>query len=131
MSQTPAPCPEVTVFYDGSCPLCTAEIGFYRRRRGAERLAWVDVSACPATALAPGLSRDQAMRRFHVADARGRLVSGGRAFAILWTALPAFAWLGRLFRARPLAWLIDRAYDHFLVWRPRLQALARRAAAGR
>jgi hypothetical protein len=26
----------VTVFYDGACPLCATEIGFYQRRRGAE-----------------------------------------------------------------------------------------------
>ena len=36
----------VTVFYDGACPLCATEIGFYQRRRGAERVAWVDASAC-------------------------------------------------------------------------------------
>jgi predicted DCC family thiol-disulfide oxidoreductase YuxK len=116
----------VTVFYDGACPLCSAEIGFYRRRRGADRVGWVDVSACPTEVVAPGLTRDQALKRFHVRDAGGRLVSGGQAFAVLWSALPAFAWIGRLFRLRPLAWAIDRAYDGFLNWRPRLQAVARR-----
>jgi predicted DCC family thiol-disulfide oxidoreductase YuxK len=116
----------VTVFYDGACPLCSAEIGFYRRRRGADRVGWVDVSACPAENVAAGLTRDQALRRFHVQDADGRLISGGRAFAVLWTALPGYSWIGRLFRLRPLAWAIDRAYDRFLKWRPRLQAVARR-----
>lgn len=119
----------VTVFYDGACPLCSAEIGYYRRRRGAEHLSWVDVSACSPEAVAPGLSRQQALKRFHVRDAGGRLVSGGRAFAVLWSALPGFAWIGWLFRARPLAWAINKAYDGFLAWRPRLQALAKRFAA--
>lgn len=116
----------VTVFYDGACPLCSAEIGFYRRRRGADRVGWVDVSACPAENVAAGLTRDQALKRFHVQHADGRLISGGQAFAVLWTALPGYSWIGRLFRLRPLAWAIDRAYDGFLKWRPRLQAVARR-----
>lgn len=120
--------PAVTVFYDGGCPLCAAEIGFYRRRRGADGVLWVDVSASATEDVAAGLTRDQALRRFHVRDGDGRLVSGGRAFAVLWAALPGYAWLGRLFRLQPLAWTIDRAYDRFLGWRPRLQALARRRA---
>jgi predicted DCC family thiol-disulfide oxidoreductase YuxK len=53
----------VTVFYDGACPLCSAEIGFYRRRRGADRVGWVDVSACQAENVTAGLTRDQALRR--------------------------------------------------------------------
>ena len=116
----------VTVFYDGACPLCATEIGFYQRRRGAERVAWVDASAGSDSILAPGLTRTDALRRFHVRDASGQWVSGGRAFAALWSALPTFSWLGRLFQIRGLAGLLDRFYDLFLRWRPHLQALARR-----
>jgi predicted DCC family thiol-disulfide oxidoreductase YuxK len=117
----------VTVFYDGTCPLCSAEIGYYRQRRGADRVEWVDVSACPAENVAAGLTRDQALKRFHVQDADGRLISGGQAFAVLWSALPGYAWMGKLFRLKALGWAIDHAYDGFLKWRPRLQAIARRA----
>ena len=116
----------VTVFHDGACPLCATEIGFYQRRRGAEKIAWVDASACPDSILAPGLTRTDALRRFHVRDASGRCVSGGRAFAALWSALPTFSWLGGLFQRDGLAGLLDRCHDLFLRWRPRLQALARR-----
>jgi predicted DCC family thiol-disulfide oxidoreductase YuxK len=115
-----------TVFYDGACPLCTAEIGFYRRRRGADRISWVDVSACATETVTAGLTRDQALKRFHARQADGRLVSGGAAFVALWSVLPSFSWLGRLFRAGPLLWGIERAYDSFLGWRPKLQGLARR-----
>jgi predicted DCC family thiol-disulfide oxidoreductase YuxK len=121
----------VTVFYDGACPLCATEIGFYRRRRGAERVAWVDATACSNAILAPGLTRTEALRRFHVRDASGQRVSGGRAFAVLWSALPTFSWLGRLFQVRGLAWLLDRFYDLFLRWRPHLQALVRRRQSRR
>ena len=124
-AERPANTAAVTVFYDGACPLCATEIDFYRRRRGAERVAWVDASAGSDSILAPGLTRTEALRRFHVRDASGQWVSGGRAFAVLWSALPTFSWLGRLFQVRGLAWLLDRFYDLFLRGRPRLQALAR------
>lgn len=121
----------LTVFYDGACPVCTAEIGFYRRRRGGDRVDWVDVSACPTENVTAGLTRNQALERFHVQDVDGRLITGGQAFVVLWTALPGYSWIGRLFRLRPLAWAIDRAYDRFLKLRPRLQAMAKRGLSSR
>ena len=29
---------KLTVFYDGSCPLCTREIAFYRHKDGADQI---------------------------------------------------------------------------------------------
>lgn len=113
----------LTVFYDGACPLCQREISFYKRREGADGISWVDVNDVPKCEVAPGLSKDQALARFHVLNADGRLLTGGAAFAGLWAALPGFRVWGRLFQARPLAWTLDRAYDLFLPIRPRLQAL--------
>ncbi len=123
--------PEIEVYYDGACPLCRREINFYRNRPGAERLCWVDVSEAGDAEVAPGLSRGRALARFHVRTGDGRLVSGGEAFARLWTHLPGFRPLGRLFLVRPLTWILEGAYRVFLPLRPRLQALmrAREAAA--
>lgn len=119
--------PPLTVFYDGACPLCSREIGFYRTCAGADAVAWVDVSqADDATPVAPGLSREAALAALHVRTADGRLVSGGQAFARLWTALPAFRRLGRMGRSRPGAWLLDGAYRLFLRLRPALTSVLKR-----
>lgn len=115
---------ELTVFYDGACPLCRREIDFYRGRKGADALAWVDVSRCAGDRVAPDLSKADALARFHVRTADGELASGGLAFAKLWAALPAFRFVGRLLQMPPLSWLAERGYRLFLVVRPRLQALA-------
>ena len=116
--------PELTIYYDGSCPLCRREIALYRRQHGAERLAWVDVSA--AAALAEGLSCETAMRRFHVRESSGRLLGGGAAFARLWRALPGWRVLGWTFALPPLSWGLELAYRLFLPLRPRLQGWVRR-----
>jgi predicted DCC family thiol-disulfide oxidoreductase YuxK len=120
------------VFFDGSCPLCTAEISTYRKCRGADEIDWVDVAGAGtgvhSETIAPGLMRTDAMRRFHMRRADGEIVSGGAAFAELWTALPAFSWAGRIGRQRPVSLLLEGAYRMFLPVRPLLQKLLRSRA---
>ena len=116
--------PELTIYYDGSCPLCRREIALYRRLRGAERLQWLDVSA--GVALGDGLSCEAATRRFHVRDAQGQLLSGGAAFARLWRTLPGWRVAGWLFAWPPMSWLLELAYRAFLPLRPRLQRAVHR-----
>lgn len=114
---------QTAIFFDGSCPLCAREIAFYRGRRGGEDLQWVDVSSMPEGDVAPGLSKRHALARLHARTADGRLISGGEAFAHLWSALPAFRLLGYMFKTWPLSWAIDRAYDLFLRFRPQLRTV--------
>lgn len=111
------------VFFDGSCPMCRAEIGFYRQQgTGA---AFYDVHASPDN-LPAALSREAAMARFHVRCADGQLVSGARAFAELWKVTPGWRWLGRIAAMPPLVWVLELAYRLFLPVRPHLQRLWRR-----
>ena len=56
----------------------------------------------------------------------GPMLVGAAAFAAVWGALPGLRLLGVAARWRPVAWLLERAYDAFLRCRPRLQALAAR-----
>ena len=116
--------PELTVYYDGSCPLCRREIALYRRLRGADRLHWLDVST--GLPLGEDLSCEAAMRRFHVRDARGSLLGGGAAFARLWRALPGWRVAGWVFAWPPMSWGLALAYRAFLPLRPCLQRVALR-----
>ncbi|MBV5258822.1 DUF393 domain-containing protein [Synechococcus moorigangaii CMS01] len=113
------------VFFDGSCPMCRAEIGYYRRRGAGA--AFHDVHTSP-DGLPEGLSPDAAMARFHVRTPSGEIVSGARAFAELWKVTPGWRWLGRIAAAPPLIWVLELAYRLFLPVRPALQRLWRRFA---
>lgn len=113
----------LTVYFDGSCPLCRREIGVYRRLPQARSIAWVDVSqGMPA---GEGLSCSVAMARFHVRDGQGRLFSGAAAFSRLWRVFPGWRWLGWCSAWPPMSWLFEAAYRLFLPLRPGLQRALR------
>ena len=120
---SPYPSPDLTVFYDGSCPLCRREIAFYRRRDTFGRIRWTDVSTCSSEALPEGLSCGDALARFHVQRSDGAFISGAGAFAELWFNTPGLRWVGCMARLTVMQWVLNHAYSIFLGWRPALQRL--------
>lgn len=130
VNPTPTAAP-LTVYFDGACPVCSAEIAHYRRQPGAQACEWVDAATCADDQLGPGLTRDLALRRFHVRRADGRLVDGMRGFAALWRVLPRTAWLGRLASFGPMPALLDVVYGVFLAVRPLWRKAPTPAGVGR
>ena len=118
--------PPLTLYYDGGCPVCTREIGFYQRRRGADRIHWVNLAQCETSDLGTDLSFDAAIARLHARRPDGQLVSGARAFAALWQALPAFRLVGRVAALPGLVHGLECGYRGFL----KLRRLWRRDAVG-
>jgi predicted DCC family thiol-disulfide oxidoreductase YuxK len=109
------------IYFDGSCPLCSREIGTYQGMRGADALTWLDASRCDSGALGNDLEREAALGRFHVRAADGSLVSGAAAFIEIWKHLPALALPARLCSTAPVLTVLEFFYGIFLrlrgLWR--------------
>jgi len=110
---------KVIIWYDGACPLCIREIALMRRldRRGA--IDFLDIA--PTDAVCP-LDRQLMLARFH-ASKDGIMLSGAAAFAAMWRAIPLLKPLGLIARNAFILGLLERLYNHFLIFRPRLQKL--------
>jgi len=112
----------LTVYYDGGCPLCRAEISYYRRLDRAGRVAFVDLTGAGADT-GEDLTCAAALARFHVRAADGQLTSGAAAFVRLWRELRGWRWAAHVARLPGIVWLMERAYRAFLPIRPRLARL--------
>lgn len=110
---------QVTVWFDGQCPLCQREIAMMRRLDRKGRIVFVDLAdphtSCP-------VSRSEMLARFHAME-DGQLLSGAAAFAAMWRAIPLLAPLGQLARLPLVLKLLELAYVRFLAVRPHLQRL--------
>ena len=111
-----------TVFFDGACPLCRAEIRFYESRDAEGAFSFVDVSR-PDAGLPDTLGRDEALARFHVLSPDGRLLGGAAAFAEVWRRTPGWRWAWRLSTLPGVMVLLETGYRLFLRFRPAIVRL--------
>lgn len=114
--------PKSTVYFDGSCPLCRAEIGYYCRKDQAGSLCFVDVSESAALTL-EGITQQRAMERFHVRASDGRVLSGAAAFVEVWTRLPKWRWAARAASLPGVLAVLELGYRMFLPVRPFISRL--------
>jgi predicted DCC family thiol-disulfide oxidoreductase YuxK len=117
-----------TIYFDGSCALCSIEINHYASRVGGDKLGFVDVSRNDAR-LGADLTSDTAMRRFHVRRSDGSLVSGARAFVEVWDTLPGWQWAARVARIRGVLPVLEVGYRAFLPIRPFISKAVGRLSA--
>ena len=94
------PVPELTLFYDGQCPLCVAEIEFLQSRSTKDQLAFVDVTQTGFEAAGHQISCEAAMAQIHGRTADGQVLVG----------VPVFAKAYRLAKLPFLAWLLSRRW---------------------
>jgi predicted DCC family thiol-disulfide oxidoreductase YuxK len=106
-----------TVYFDGTCPLCRAEIGYYRRKDQVGALCFVDISEAGATP-PEGIAQQRAMKRFHVRASDGRVLSGAAAFVEVWTRLPRWRWAARTASLPGALIALELGYRMFLPVRP-------------
>ena len=114
---------DLTIFFDGACPLCRREIAHYLARDTSRRLVAVDIVQDTAPLAAIGVSQADALAVLHVQDGGGRVLTGAAAFLAIWDRLPRWRLLARTIRAVPGAVaLLERAYRVIAPRRTRIVA---------
>ena len=110
---------QLSVFFDGDCPLCRREIDWLRRRDVQGRVAFVDIGAPDFEASDYPRTQDELMAEIHGQRADGAWLTGVDLFAELYqlTGLPFLSWL---FSNRLLYPLLNFSYRLFARNRLRL-----------
>jgi len=111
-----------TVLFDGSCPICTAEINQYKLITPTSQIDWVDVSAHDFV-VPIGKTKQELMQRFHVIKPNGEFISGAVAFVHVWQQLPGWRQLAAVARLPGALQAMEFGYTSFLKIRPRMQSL--------
>jgi predicted DCC family thiol-disulfide oxidoreductase YuxK len=105
--------PEITVLFDGECPLCRREVELLRRRdRGRGRIGFADIAAPGFDAIRYGKSHGELMARIHGVLADGSLVEGVEVFRRAYGAV-GLGWLLAWTRWPGLRALADAGYRTF------------------
>ena len=113
---------QLTLLFDGGCPLCLREVSFLQRRDrrlhpGAPQLAFVDINVDDYTPAAHGgISYREAMGRIHALTAEGRVLRDVAVFR------EAYRLIGLGWLYAPSAWpglrqLADGLYGLWARWR--------------
>jgi len=98
----------LTIYVDGSCPLCRREMTFLSARDRRRRLRLEDISA-PEFANDTGVPLENLMARIHARRGDGTLVDGIEAFRLAYEAV-GLGWIVRPLRWPLLAPFLDRLY---------------------
>lgn len=109
-----------TVYFDGSCYLCSLEIDSYRKRNTSHRLNFVDIAHQSFDPKSLNLDPKRVQQHLHVQTKDGKLVTGIDAFAEIWRQLDMLNCLVFLVENQPSRFLLKLGYSTFAIIRPML-----------
>lgn len=99
----------LTLYYDGACPLCMAEMrNLMLRNQREQRLRFVDIAA-PGFEAPVGVTRDELASLLHAQAPDGSWLRGVDTFVAMYEAV-GVSWVTRALSAPGLRPLADRLY---------------------
>ena len=104
--------PELTLYFDGHCPFCAAEMGRLRKWNKDGRLAFVDISTAGFDPAPLGVDMAALDRELHSRTADGRLLVGIDSMLAAYTLVER-AWLVFPLKVRLLRPLLAWLYRGF------------------
>ena len=84
------------VYFNNSCKICKAEIDIYKKEKIKE-IDWVDISNNRVAELETNKNDKELLRRLHVKK-NGKVISGAKAFLLVWKNIPKYKFLYSIFK---------------------------------
>ena len=100
---------KVKVYYNNSCNVCRLEINHYKKI-AHENLEWIDITSNDEALKETSKSYEELLRRLHVID-NGEVVGGAKAFIILWSKIPKYKFLSKIFSFKPFFIIFHYIYE--------------------
>ena len=85
----------IKVFFNNSCNICRLEINHYKKISDTN-LEYVDITNNEEAIKLTSKSQKELLRRIHVID-NGNVIGGAKAFVIIWSKIPKYKFLSKLF----------------------------------
>ena len=99
----------IKVFFNNSCNICKMEIDHYKKNSD-ENLEWVDITNNQEAINLTSKSQAELLRRLHVIE-NGEVISGAKAFVIIWSKIPKYKFLAKIFSFNPLFIIFHYLYE--------------------
>ena len=99
----------IKVFFNNSCNICRLEINHYKKIADSN-LEWVDITNNDEALKLTSKSQKELIRRLHVID-NGEVIGGAKAFVIIWSKVPKYKLLAKIFSFKPLFILFHYLYE--------------------
>ena len=99
----------IKVFFNNSCSICRLEINHYKKISDSN-LEWIDITNNDEALKFTSKSQEELLRRLHVIE-NGRVIGGAKAFIIIWSKIPKYNFLAKIFSIKPLFILFHYGYE--------------------
>ena len=84
---------KLTIYYDGACYLCSAEIDQYRKVDRDGKINFVSIADPAFDVVKEGLDAKRVQREMHARLPNGELKTGVDAFIAIWNVFPKYHFL--------------------------------------
>ena len=99
----------IKVYFNDSCNICRMEINHYKKIANSD-LEWIDITNNDEAIKITSKSQKELLRRLHVID-DGEVIGGAKAFIIIWSKIPKYKILSKIFSIKPLFIIFHYLYE--------------------
>ena len=99
----------IKVFFNNSCSVCRLEINHYKKISDSN-LEWIDITNNDDALKITSKTQKELLRRLHVID-NGKVIGGAKAFIIIWSKIPKYKFLSKLFSIKLFFLIFHYTYE--------------------